>query len=166
MGISLISLGNGVECYLFCPKRAEANFVLAISNPVFRWESYKASVWESVKKCSNLCKVAGTRHWISWVARGFQSARSCTRAKHAKKLKRHANWSTIGQKVQSGLLVSLRLGLATQSSRKAKSLVHPVMKKMTLHIPFSLQYKYPLYLRNVENFQRDFWERNPREKQD
>ena len=27
MDISLISLGNGVECYLFCPKRAEANFV-------------------------------------------------------------------------------------------------------------------------------------------
>ena len=25
--ISLISLGNGVECYLVCPKRAEANFV-------------------------------------------------------------------------------------------------------------------------------------------
>ena len=28
MGISLISLGKGVECYLFCPKRAEANFVM------------------------------------------------------------------------------------------------------------------------------------------
>ena len=27
MGISLISLEKGVECYLFCPKRAEANFV-------------------------------------------------------------------------------------------------------------------------------------------
>ena len=27
-GISLISLGKGVECYLFCAKMAEANFVL------------------------------------------------------------------------------------------------------------------------------------------
>ena len=27
MGISLISLEKGVECYLFCPKREEANFV-------------------------------------------------------------------------------------------------------------------------------------------
>ena len=27
MDISLISLENGVECYLFCPKRAKANFV-------------------------------------------------------------------------------------------------------------------------------------------
>ena len=26
MIISLISLGNEVECYLFCPKRTEANF--------------------------------------------------------------------------------------------------------------------------------------------
>ena len=109
-----------------------------------------------MKKCPSLCKVARTRDCISWVARGFQVARSCTRAKHAEKLKRHASWSTIGQKVQSGLLVSLRLGLATQSSRKAKSPIHSVMKKMTLHIPFSLQYKYPVYLRNVESFQRDF----------
>ena len=31
MGIFLISLGNGVECYLFCPKRAEANFVLVLN---------------------------------------------------------------------------------------------------------------------------------------
>ena len=27
MDISLISLGNEVECYLFCPKSTEANFV-------------------------------------------------------------------------------------------------------------------------------------------
>ena len=98
-----------------------------------------------MKKCSNLCKVAGTRHWISWVACGFQSARSCTRAKHAKKLKRHANWSTIGQKVQSGLLVSLRLGLATQSSRKAKPPANSVLEKLTLRIPNTHKYKYPSY---------------------
>ena len=62
-------------------------------------------------------------------SRGLQAARSCTRAKHAEKLKRHASWSTTGQKVQSGLSVSSWLGLATQSSRKAKSPVHVVMKK-------------------------------------
>ena len=38
---------------------------LAISNPVFKWESCKGSMWESVKKCSNLCKVAGTRGWLA-----------------------------------------------------------------------------------------------------
>ena len=129
MSISLISLGKGVECYLFCLKRAEANFALAISNPVFRWESCKSSVWESVKKCSSLCKVTGTCDWKSQVACGLQAARSCRRAKHAEKLKHHDSWSTTGQKVQSSLSVSLWLGLATQSSHEAKSPVHSVMKK-------------------------------------
>ena len=39
-------------------------------------------------------------------------------------------------------------------------------EKLDLRIPFLLQYKYPLYPRNVESFQREFYERNPREKQD
>ena len=64
-----------------------------------------------MKKCSSLCKVAGTHDWISWVARGLQAARSCTCAKHAEKLKRHASWSTIGQKVQIGHSISSRLEL-------------------------------------------------------
>ena len=29
-------------------------------------------------------------------------------------------------------------------------------EKMTIHIPFSLQYKYLIYPRNVESFQREF----------
>ena len=82
-----------------------------------------------MKKCSSFCKVVGIRDWISWVARSLQATRSCTRAKHAEKLKCHDSWSTTGQKVQFGLLVSSRLELATQSSRDAKSSVHSVMKK-------------------------------------
>ena len=81
--------------------RAKFACNLAISNPVFRWKSCKGSVWESVKKCSSLCKVARTRDWI---ARGLQAARSCTHAKHAEKLKRH--------------LVSSRLELSAQSSHQ------------------------------------------------
>ena len=57
-----------------------------------------------MKKCSSLCKVAGTRDWTSQVARGLQAARSCTHAKHAEKLKRH--------------LVSSRLELSAQSSHQ------------------------------------------------
>ena len=34
--------------------------ILAISNPIFRWESCKGSVWEGGKKCSRLCKNAET----------------------------------------------------------------------------------------------------------
>ena len=146
--------------------RAKFACNLAISNPVFRWDSCKSNVWENVKKCSKLCSEAGTRDWISWVAHGLQAARRCTRVKHTKKLNRHASCSTTGQKVQSGHSVILRLGLATQSSHKAKSLVHSIMEKLTIRIPFSLQYKYPLYLQNIESFLREFWERNPREKQD
>ena len=133
---------------------------------MFRWESCKGSVWGSVKKCSKLCSEARTRGWILRVARSLQAVRRCTQVKHAKKLNCHASYSTTGQKVQLGHLVGLQLGLATQSSREAKSSVHSVMEKQTLCIPFSLQYKYPLYPRNIESFLREFWERNPREKQD
>ena len=38
MGISLISLENEVECYLVCPKRAEANFVHKIRPTLLKEE--------------------------------------------------------------------------------------------------------------------------------
>ena len=132
--------------------RAKFACNLAISNPIFRWESCKDSVWESVKKYSKLCSETGTRGWISQVARGLQAARRCTRVKHAEKLNRHASCNTTRQKVQSGHSVSSRLGLATQSSRETKLPVHSVMEKLTLCIPFSLQYKYPLYPQNIKSF--------------
>ena len=47
---------------LFCAKFA---CILAISNPVFRWDSCKGSEWDSVKNCSRLSKEIGTRGWIS-----------------------------------------------------------------------------------------------------
>ena len=65
-----------------------------------------------MKKCSSLCKVAGTHNWTSRVARDLQAARSCTRAKHVEKLKRHASWSTKGQKIQTGHSISSWLELA------------------------------------------------------
>ena len=37
----------------------------AFRNPIFRWESYKGSVWESVKKSSRVCTQDGPRDWIS-----------------------------------------------------------------------------------------------------
>ena len=144
--------------------RAKFDCNLTISNPVFRWESCKGSMWESVKKCSKLCNEARTCGWISRLACGLQAVRRCTRVKHAEKLNRHASCSTARQKVQSGHSVGSWLGLMIQSSYEAKSPVHSVMEKLTLRIPFSLQYKYPLYPWNIESFQREFWERNLREK--
>ena len=52
----------------------------------------------------------------------------------------------------------------TQSSREAKLPVHFVIEKLTLRIPFSLQYKYPLYHEiwraSKENFERETLEKH------
>ena len=46
--------------------------------------------------------------------------------------------------------------LATQSSREAKSPASSILKNLALCIPFSLQYKYSSYPRNIESFQREY----------
>ena len=71
-------------------------------------------------------------------------------------MKRHASWSTTRQKVQTGHSVISWLELATQLSHESKPLASSVFKNLTLRIPFSLQYKYPLYPRNAESFQREY----------
>ena len=119
-----------------------------------------------VQKCSRLCKDAETRSWNSWVTRNWQAAKASTRVKHAGELKSHASCCTTGQKSQAGQAVSLRLQLATQSSHEAKSPDHPVWEKLTFRIPSQPTIYRPLYPQNEESFQREFWERNPREKQD
>ena len=96
----------------------------------------------------------------------LQVARCWTCAKHAR------SWSVVPagalqeKKVQIGHLVTSRLEFATQSSHKSKPPTSSVLKNLTLRIPFSPQYKYLLYPRNVEGFEREYWERNPREKKD
>ena len=143
---------------------AKFSCILSISNPVFRWKSCKGSVWESVKKCSSLCKVAGTRDWILRVAQDLQAAKSCTHAKHAEKLKHHASWSTTGQKVQSGFSVSSWLGLATQSSREAKSLVYSVMKKWLFaflsHSSINIPYTHEISRASGEKIERETLKKN------
>ena len=104
---------------------------------VFRRESCKGSVFESVKKCSRLCSEAGTRGLISREARGLQAAKSYTRAEHAKELNSHASWSTTGQK--SRLATQLARGLNSRLSQVARSSRQPALflEKLTLRIPFS-----------------------------
>ena len=82
------------------------------------------------------------------------------------KLKSCASCCTTGQKSQVGQIVCSRLELATQPSREVKSPKHPVWEKLTFHIPSHPTIYIPLYLRFREGFQREFWERNSREKQD
>ena len=97
----------------------------ALRNPVFRWESCKGSVWESVKKCLRLCSEAGTCDWISREACGLQAAKSCTRAEHAGELNSHASWSTTGQK--SRLATQLAHGLNLRLSQVARSSRQPTL---------------------------------------
>ena len=47
----------------------------AFRNPIFRWESCKSSVWESVKKSLSVCTQIGPRGWISRLARSWQVAK-------------------------------------------------------------------------------------------
>ena len=135
---------------------------LTISNPVFRWESCKRSVWESVKKWSKLCSEAGTRSWISWVARGLQAARRCTWVKHAKKLNRHASCSTTGQKVQSGHSVILRLGLQlSQVARPSRqfTLLNWLFEFLS-HSSIKTSYTHEILRTSRENFERESLEKN------
>ena len=101
------------------------------------------------------------RGWL--VATSHQKMHTC---QACQKLKRHASWSTTGQNRITDRSVISRLDLTTQSSHEAKPWASPVLKNLTLHIPFSPQYKYRLYPRKKESFQREFWEKNPRVKQD
>ena len=132
--------------------RAKFACILAISNPVFRWKSCKDSVWESVKKCSRLCKEAGAHDWISRVSRGLQATRKLHTCQACQKLKSRASYCTTGQKSQAGQVVSSRLELATQPSREVKSPEHPVWEKLTFHIPSHSTIYIPLYPRYWESF--------------
>ena len=116
-------------------------------------------VWRKAQECAPQQGLATGSH-------GWQVAKAGTCVKHAKELKSHANCFTTGKKSQASQAVSSWLKLATQSSREVKSPDHSVWEKLTFRIPNTLQYKYPLYPYILESFQREFWERNPREKQD
>ena len=97
----------------------------ALRNPVFRWESCKGSVWESVKKCLRLCSEVETRGWISREARGLKAAKRCTHAEHARKLNSHVSWSTTGQK--SSLAIQLARGLNSRLSQVARPSHQPAL---------------------------------------
>ena len=98
---------------------------IALRNPVFRCESCKGSMWESVKKCLRLCSEAGTHNWILREARSLQAAKSWTRAKHAGELNSHASWNTTGQK--SRLAIQLARSLNSRLSHVARSSRQPAL---------------------------------------
>ena len=99
----------------------------------------------------------------SRVTRDWQAAKASTHVKHAGKLKSYASCCITGQKFQDGQAVNSQLELETQPSREAKSPDHPIWEKLIFHIPSHPTIYRPLYPWNGESFQREFWERNPRD---
>ena len=139
--------------------RAKFACILAIRNPVFRWESCKGSVWESVKNCSSVCKEAGTRGWISQVARGYKLPNWSTRAKHARR------WSvmpTVHYRTEVpgwlGHLLATWTRDSTQSRDQATRT--PCLAKYDVSHSFSPYYIYTL----IPTIQRELLERILREK--
>ena len=143
--------------------RAKFAWILAINNSVFRWESCKGSVWESVKNCSRLCKETGTRGWILRVARGCKSPEWCTRAKHAR------SWSV-------ALVVALQdksRRLARPFARGLNSRLNPVARSSLQNTLFrkiwlftfllTLLYIYP-YTHDLERASNENFERETLEK--
>ena len=133
--------------------------ILAISNFVFMWESCKGSEWESVKKCSRLCKDAETRGWLAI----------------GKPSKLAHVWSMQGSwRVMPAIALQDKSPrLARQLARNLNSRLSPVVRPSRQTTLFGKNWLFaflshptiyrPLYPQNVESFQRDFWERNPRE---
>lgn len=96
----------------------------------------------------------------------LQAARSSTRAKHA------GRWTVMLagalQDKTGQLAIRLTRDWISRLSQAARSSREPPLfcKNLTFHIPLPLQYKYPFNPRLKESFQREFWERNPKEKPD
>ena len=96
----------------------------------------------------------------------LQAARRSTRAKHCKRwivMLARALQDKTGQ-----LAIRLSRDWISQLSQVARQSREPALfwKNLMFHILLSPQYKYPLYPQMRESFQREFWERNPRVKQD
>ena len=112
-----------------------------------------------MRKCEEMLKIVQRNKDSRLDLAGGSRLASCQKLhtyQAYQKLKRHASCNTTGQKVQTGRLVTSQLELATWSSREAKLPTSSILEKLTLHIPFTHKYKYPLYPQNAESFQREF----------
>ena len=115
-------------------------------------------VWRNAQECA---RKTGTRDWISWVTCGCKSPEA---AHVLGMLEVEASCQLEYYKTKKDNWPFNYLVARTNDSVKPRA--SPVLKNLTLYIPFSPQYKYHFYPQKKESFQREFWERNPREKQD
>ena len=89
--------------------RAKFAYNSAIRYLVFRWESCKGCVCESMKN-SSVCAIKSILV--------TDDSPKCHTCEACRKLKGHDNWSTIGQNGQSGQLVISQLKLTICPSRE------------------------------------------------
>ena len=138
---------------------AKFTCILAISNPVFSWESCKGSVWESVKNCSRLCKEAGTRGWVSRLqaARMLHTCQACQKLKVAPAVALQDKSPRLAKSFARGL--NWRLNPVARSSRQ-----NTLFEKNWLFtFLLTLLYIYP-YTHDLERAFRDNFERETLEK--
>ena len=117
-----------------------------------------------VKECEEtqvMCITEESHDWThDWLAIGkspkWHTCEAC------RELKGHNNWSTTGQKVQSGLEVILRLKLAIVPFGRPSRQNALFGWKLTLHIPHIPYYKYP-YTHEMYGAKKEaYWEKNPK----
>ena len=148
---------------LFCAKFV---CISAISNPVFRWDSCKGNKWDNVKKCSRVCKKNKDSRLDLTGDSQLQAAKSCSRARHAK------SWSVMPtgalQDKIGQLTIQLPHGWNSRLNQAARPSHEPALFWKTWLFTFHSHpsINTPFYPWKKESFQREFWERNPREKQD
>ena len=120
-------------------------------------------VWRNAQNCAKKQGLAiGSRGWLA----ACKPTKRCTRAKHAR------SWRV----TPAVALQDKSPRLARPLARGLNSRLSPVVRLSRQTTLFGKKWLFtflshltiyrPLYPRNVESFQRDFWERNPREKQD
>ena len=116
-------------------------------------------VWRIAQVCANKQGLAARfREWLAAASRQIEAhVPSMPEVEALRQL------FTTRQKSQAGQTVCSRLKLATQPSREVKPPEHLVWQNITFHIPSHPTIYRPLYPRFKESFQREFWERNPRE---
>ena len=97
----------------------------------------------------------------SWLA-SHQKLHTC---QACQKLKCHASWSTTGQKVKTGRLVTSRLEPTTRQVARQSRQLALFWKTDSSHSSLTLVY-IPLVPTKCGELLERIWERNPRKKQD
>ena len=140
--------------------RAKFACNLAISNPIFRWESYKGSVWKSVKKYSKLCSETGTHGWLA----------ACKLLEDAHEWSMQRSWTVMPavalQDKKSSLAIQLARGLDSRLSQVARpSCQFTLLWKNWLfaflsHFNINTPYTHKILRASRENFERETLEKN------